>query len=106
MVKIEKLSQTCIATINGSMIAVGQLYTLIEFRSMVVQSGSVTVSIDEKEIVTVDAITLPEPDKPTLVDELENMDKILGVESKNTESLLAPVTRVTVPKAKITKPAK
>lgn len=98
MVKIEKLSETCIAKINNNMISEGQLFTSDEFNSMKVESGSVTVSIDEKDLITVDAIQLPDPDPNpdtvilTLSEELENMDKVLH--TKKTDSLLHPAVKV------------
>ncbi|OHE77774.1 MAG: hypothetical protein A3F67_08015 [Verrucomicrobia bacterium RIFCSPHIGHO2_12_FULL_41_10] len=53
MIKIEVMSDDCIATINSTeVIFVGQLLTVTEFDTLVLTKGSVTYSVDEKEVLT------------------------------------------------------
>lgn len=87
MIKIEILSPTAIATVEGYRVLEGQLITHEEYATLVVEVGSVTVSIDEKELVTIDAvptepltITPPINPGPTLSDELDILNKVLEPE--------------------------
>jgi hypothetical protein len=55
MIKIERMSEGCKATVNGNQIFVGQLFTYKDIETLEVLSGVVTYTVDEAEIVDVEA---------------------------------------------------
>lgn len=62
MIKIEKLLNECKAYINANeQLSLGQLITAQEFESVQVLSGTLVVSIDEKELVEINASKIIEP---------------------------------------------
>lgn len=53
MIKVEKLENDCQAFINGNeQLLLGQLITPLEFETISVVTGSITLSIHEQELVT------------------------------------------------------
>lgn len=109
MIKIESLSPTAIATVEGYRILEGQLITHEEYATLVVETGSVTVSIDEKELVTINAKDKLPPDPEastdpiTLSDELDNMNKILESETTPMEPEIKTQPKAKPVSAKTTK---
>ena len=55
MIKIERMSEGCKATVNGNQIFVGQLFNYKDIRTLVVTEGKVTYTVDETEIKEVEA---------------------------------------------------
>jgi hypothetical protein len=55
MIKIERMSEGCKATVNGNQIFVGQLFTYSDIKTLEVLSGVVTYTVDEAEIKEVEA---------------------------------------------------
>jgi hypothetical protein len=55
MIKIERMSEGCKATVNGSQIFVGQLFGYNDIESLVVTEGKVMYTIDEAEVKEVEA---------------------------------------------------
>lgn len=55
MIKIERMSEGCKATINGSQIFVGQLFNYQDIKTLEVTAGKVMYTIDENEIKEVEA---------------------------------------------------
>lgn len=54
MIKIESIAEDTVVTINGGVsIYVGQLISHEEYATLNVEKGSIVVSIDEKEVITV-----------------------------------------------------
>lgn len=66
MVKIEKLTNDAVVTLDERSISLYQLITSDEFKRLKVQHGEVTVSIDENEIVVISApvAAVVEPELP------------------------------------------
>lgn len=92
MIKIESLSPTAIVTVEGYRILEGQLITREEYATIVVEAGSVTVSIDEKELVTINAVDKLPPgpeastDPTTLSDDMDFLYKVVEPEITTVES--------------------
>lgn len=62
MVKIEKLTDDAVVTLDERSISLYQLITSDEFKRLKVQHGEVTVSVDENEIVIINApVVEPKP---------------------------------------------
>ena len=55
MIKVEKISKDGIIEVNDTQVFEGQLLTYAEYNVICVVSGSVELSIDEKELVTLTA---------------------------------------------------
>ncbi len=74
MIKVEKLSSTNIALVGGRRLLEGQLITHEEFKTLKVEVGEVTLSIDEKELITIKAPNAPVPEsKPEVKVDQEPM---------------------------------
>jgi hypothetical protein len=89
MIKVEKLTSTSIALVDGRRILEGQLITHEEFKTLVVEVGEVTLSIDEKELVTIKAPAdlVPEPEvnvdqEPKIEQEVKEVSKVKKVALK------------------------
>ena len=97
MVKIEKLTNDAVVTLDERSISLYQLITSDEFKRLKVHHGEVTVSIDENEIVVISAPVAPvvEPELPL-------------VEPKHASVAAPEVHQKVIPKAitttKVTKP--
>lgn len=61
MIKIERMTEGCIATVNDKQIFVGQLINFTEYEALKVTAGTVTVSIDELEVKDIVAAPAPAP---------------------------------------------
>lgn len=55
MIKIETMSEDCIATVNDNRIFVGQLFTYTDIQTLKVTAGKVMYTVDELEIKEVEA---------------------------------------------------
>jgi len=64
MIKIERMSEGCKATVNGNQIFVGQLFTYSDIKTLEVLSGVVTYTVDEAEIKEVEAVAKPAAKTP------------------------------------------
>lgn len=53
MIKIESIAKDTVVTINGVSVYAGQLISHADFAILNVEKGSIVVSIDEKEVITV-----------------------------------------------------
>lgn len=73
MIKIERMSEGCKATVNGSQIFVGQLFDYNDIESLAVTVGKVMYTVDEAEVKEVEAAVgaevavVPIAKKPTKV---------------------------------------
>lgn len=64
MIKIEKIFEGGKAEVGSDAVFEGQLLTHDDFARIKVTSGSILVSIDEKDLVTLNAEVAPTQDKP------------------------------------------
>lgn len=116
MIKVEKLENDCQAFINDNeQLLLGQLITPEEFETITVKNGSITLSIHEQELVTLDAIVSIEPivdSKDNTEINVNNQEEILSestsiepmedniVELPKVEISVKPTSKVSKPKAK------
>ena len=69
MIKIERMSEGCKATVNGSQIFVGQLFDYNDIESLAITVGKVMYTVDENEVKEVEAevVVVPIAKKPAKV---------------------------------------
>ena len=87
MIKVEKLTSTSIALVDGRRILEGQLITHEEFKTLVVEVGEVTLSIDEKELVTIKAPADLVPEPEVNVDQEPKIDPKIEQEVKEVSKV-------------------
>ncbi len=109
MIKVEKLLNDCKAFINSTdQLQLGQLITSSEFETMSVHSGSITVSVDEKELITISAkveVVTPPTAKEVSLNTEETVlqaksPELTQPEAKEIEVIVKPTTKVAKSKAK------
>ena len=62
MIKIERMSEGCKATVNGNQIFVGQLFSYSDIETLAVTEGKVMYTVDEAEVKEVEAeVVAPAP---------------------------------------------